>query len=1187
MMNILVTNLEIIGTICYLAAVLLALRLMRIQHWRRTAIVLVTTLFVLVALRAANIAQWLGNSNYPAIFEDYLEVTIPLLWLLLIYTFIYECITDELRPYRTLFENTGIAITIVEPDGALSLINPALTQLLKLPREQLEGHRHFTDFIDPHDRERALQNHAARLRGDPVPDTYELRLQDADGTHHDTIVNVALIPQTARCVVTVHDITDHKRTQHEANQLAAFRGAVMQTANVWITILTTDGAITFWSEGAERMTGYSADEVLGRSDVWSDMLASKTDHKRAMNAWQELIRDSRPVTNLQLTMKTKDGKELVASWAANAITDPNEQVIGVLTVAQDITRQTEAYQALAEAQEEAAALISFQEYVMQTASVWMTMLDMEGNVTLWNREAERISGYTAEETVGSADIFQKLCAIPEQYPQVIKHVNSILSAEAATLQDEWRIRCKDGSCRTIAWHSAALLTPEGASAGMISIGTDITRRRETEQRQLTDLNVLKALNDSVDSRAMIRGILQAVTEFTGCQMAAIRLRRDDDYPYVEAEGIAPDALQPCMQLRSDPTPGQASSGPGDGFRLKPPYDRLLTGAFDPEAPWFTENGSFWTNDLPGLIHSDHDPQLAGLTDASCVAKNSIAVAIIPLRSAGAIVGLLELSDRRTDRFTAGIVGYLEGLGYSIGVAVQRRMAEEALRRERNFSHSVVDNAQALIIGLDSDARVTLFNSTAADVTGYAAEEVVGRRLWDIMVGEQDLAETAKPFLQILDGDFPKTFESILTTKDGHELLTTWRGTGLVDRDGHVWQVIAIGLDITAHRQLEARIRQSQRMEAIATLAGGITHDFNNILHAVLSNIELMRMLGELNPEQEAKTKAIEQTVKHAAQITKQLATMAAPERPEKGTVDINNCVQNVLALLRGARDQRVTLVSDLQENIPTVLGDAMQIEQVVMNLCVNALQALHGGGELRVSTRREQATKEVVIENPGLRQGEHYVRLDVSDTGVGMTTEIIEQIFDPFFTTRENKGGTGLGLAIVYGIVQAHAGTISVQSEPGAGTTFTVQLPAAVNPVEPVSATEVTIQKGSETILLVEDNEVVRANLTQLLRSLGYNVIQAATGAAAVDIYGRTASAIDLVLLDINMPHMTGVEAFSKIRHSDPDAKGILMTGFVNDDLLAPESIPEGIAGILRKPFTIRELSAHVRDGLAGKHRQD
>ena len=1185
-MSILVTNLEIIGTICYLAAVILALRLMRIHPWRRPAIVLATALFMLAALGAANIAQWLGISNHPDIFEDYIEVTIPLLWMFLIYTFIHERVTDELRPYRTLFESAGVAIAIVEPDGIFSLVNPEWTELVKLPREEIEGRLHFAEFVAPHDRQRVTERHAARLRGEPAPRTYEFAMQDADGSRHDVIINVSLIPESSRCVAAIHDVTEFRRTQQEADELTAFRGAVMQTANVGIVILAPDRAISFWSEGAERMTGYAAEEMLGESGGWADGFASEADHERVTDVWEKLLRDQEAVTDLQLTMRTKDGRELATSWAVNAIADANGEVVGVLGVGQDITRQKQAYEALAEAQEEAAALISFQEYVMQTASVWMAMLDMEGNVTLWNDEAERISGYTAEETVGSDDILHKLCATPDQYPIVARNINSILSGEVAAMHTEWRIRCKDGSCRTIAWHSAALLTPEGASAGMIAIGTDITGRIETEQRQLADLKVLKALNDNSDSRAMIRGILQAVSEFTGCEMAAVRLQRGDDYPYVEAEGVELDTLQPCMQLHLEDNAGQRGACSGVGRTLKPPYDQLLTGAFDAGASWFTENGSFWTNDLAGLIGSDHAPELAGLTEASCIANSSTAVAIIPLRSAGAIVGLLELGDRRSHRFSAEVVGYLEGLGYSIGVAVQRRMSEEALQRERNFSHSVVENAQALIIGLDSDAMITLFNSTAASVTGYTAEEVVGRKLWHIMVGEQRLAQAAEPFLEILDGDFPKTFEIILTAKDGHELLTTWRGTGLVDSDGHVWQVIAIGLDITAHRQLEGRIRQSQRMEAIGTLAGGLTHDFNNILHVVLSNIELMRLLGKLNSEQQAKTRAIEEAVKHAAQITRQLAAMAAPERPEADAVDINGCVQNVLGLLRGARDQRVTLVNDLEDNVPSVLGDAAQLEQVVMNLCVNALQALGAGGELRISTTFEEATEEVVTDNPELQEGEQYVKLDVSDTGVGMTPEVIEQMFDPFFTTREDEGGTGLGLAIVYGIVHAHAGTVVAKSEPGGGTTFTVHLPAATDAVKAVRGTEATLETGSEVILVVEDNEAVRTNLRQLLRGLGYNVIEAGTGTQAVDIYRQTPSDIDLVVLDINMPQMTGIEAFERIRAIDADAKGMLMTGFARDSL-APESLPEGIMGILRKPFTISEFSTHIRDSLAGKPAED
>jgi CheY-like chemotaxis protein len=264
-----------------------------------------------------------------------------------------------------------------------------------------------------------------------------------------------------------------------------------------------------------------------------------------------------------------------------------------------------------------------------------------------------------------------------------------------------------------------------------------------------------------------------------------------------------------------------------------------------------------------------------------------------------------------------------------------------------------------------------------------------------------------------------------------------------------------------------------------------------------------------------------------------------------------------------------------------VVGDATQIEQVTMNLCVNALQAMPDGGELTVCTDTVIAEDDIAVQNPDLKRGREYVRMVVEDTGIGMDEETLLKVFDPFFTTRDDDGGTGLGLAISYRIVKSHDGSISVQSTPGLGTTFTVYLPAADETQSPAEKPVQGIQTGTETLLLVEDHDSVRQSLSQLVSSLGYRVITARTGPDAIEVYRERGEHIDMVILDINMPGMTGVEAFRKIREISADVQGLFITGFVGEASIAHER-PEGILGVIRKPFTISQLSRNLRRALAG-----
>jgi len=1181
-MNILVTNLEIIGTICYLAAFLTAVRLVAVQSWQKSARVLAVAVLLLAALGGANIAQWVGLSHHPDVFEDYIEVTIPLLWLFLMYTIVYERVANELRPYRTMFENTSVGIAILEEDGTTSLVNSEFARIVKVPREQIEGRMKFTDFVADEDIQRLRDYHAARRRGEWAPNSYEFTMVDAEGERHDILATVALIPGTRRSVSTAQDITQSRHTQRQLQQSAEEQQVLLDHVPVMIFWKDANGNYVRVNQAFADSLGMTPEEIIGKStyDLYPEQAERYLENDR------EVVASGESKLAIVEPVRTVKGER----WHSTdrvPYRDTEGNIVGVVGFTLDVTAQRQAYDALVGAQQEAVALVGFQEYVMQTANVWMTMADGDGNITLWNQEAERISGYTAADAVGSANIWEKLYPDPDYRAGIMQRVHRILAGEGEPVEGEGRIRCKDGSYKIVAWNSTRLVSPDGSTAGMISVGRDVTRIRETERRQLTGLRVLEALNESPDSQTMIRNILQAVKELTGCDAIAIRVRQDDDYPYFEAEGVATDDLQCHSYLVPFDDGGEQQLASNGRPLLKAPYDHLVRGRFDPKLPWFTEAGSFWTNNILELGECDEAGHLRELTNSSCVAANSASVAIIPLRSAGAVVGLLELGHRRENCFDAELVGYLEELASSVGVAVQRRMSEGALRRERNFSHSVVQNAQALIIGLDRDENITLFNNIAEEVTGYTAEEMVGRKAWHMMIDEQEAGDTAEAFQEVLFGDFPKTFEGKWICKNGDERLITWRATGLVDETGEVWQVIAIGLDMTEHRRLEHRVQQSQRMEAIATLAGGIAHDFNNMLHAVLSNIELMRMLGELNEEQERKASSIEETVKHASQIIKQLTALAAPERHEKGRVDLNSCVNNVLDLLEGAGHPRTTLAKDLQADLPLVLGDAVQLQQVVMNLCLNALQALRNGGQLRINTRLAEGTDAVVTDNEALSLGEHYVRLQVTDNGVGMAPETVQQIFDPFFSTRGDEGGTGLGLTVVYGIVQAHGGTIGVETELGHGTTFTIHLPVTSDEAAAVSKRpEMAPETGSETIMVVDDNDAVRTNLKQLLTSLGYTVMEASTGADAIDTYGQQQSSIDLIVLDITMPEMTGIEAFKKIRQLTPQAKGILMTGFVSEGMDLQE-LPEGIMGVLRKPFTLEQLSGYLRTALSGESIED
>lgn len=1304
-MNMLVANSETIATICCATACVIVAWALRPRPWGRAFVALILAAALLVLVSLAQLARYLGASSLQTGLEGHVGLALLPAWLLLVYALIAERTGTRLQRYRRMFEHAGVGIAVVDSEGLIRAVNREFAHIVGTAPECLENTACLDAFVSEWDRERAGEYlRRARLHVAP-PETAGIMVTDANGGMHAALLTVAAVPGRDELLCTVQDITHMGELNGQGDTLAGFRTAVMHSATAWIMTVDNDRRITFWNHGAERITGYSASEMMANPHPWETLYPEDGGGAGAPVPGLS-IGAGGDFHSFRTVVTTRDGTRKAISWEANVIRSGDCGVAGVLAVGHDITRsyeterdlerlaeeqrvlldnvpvmifwkdtegrflrvnkafaaavnmapedivgkstadvygmsaarysiddrqvistgepklaivepvmtprgerchrtdkipflnaegeivgivgftvditaQRHAYDALAASEREAAALASFREHVMQTANVWIAVVDNETSITLWNREAEKISGYSAEEVIGRDHIWELMYPDAADRAAVMTRIRSVLGAKGGGIAAETRIRCKDGTSKVISWHTAPVSAPTGECTGMIAIGTDVSATKETERRQVTSLRVLQALNDTSDSRGMIASLLGIVREFTGCDRAAVRLRQEHDFPYFASEGVDADALQSCMSVLSYGAHGHIQTDAGGIPRLRAPYNALLGEAPPQESAHLTKSGSFWVNDLGVLPASGGLIGRKAVCTACAVAPGSDAVAMIPLRSAGTVVGLLELGASDSGRLSANLVEFLEELGSSVGVAVQRRMSEELLRRERDFSHSVVHNAQALILGLDRDGNISLFNTIAEDVTGYRASEAVGRKPWFLLSTDDSAVEFARPFKRMLAGDYPKMFELWSRCKDGRELLITWRGTALTDARGEVWQVVAIGLDITSHRQLEAQIRQSQRMEAIATLAGGIAHDFNNVLHAVLSNVELIGMLGDLSERQQTHARAIEEAVRHAASITRQLTEMSSPRRAEQGNVDINQCVESVLGFLNGARDQRVEVVTSLQEALPAVMGDSTQIEQVLMNLCVNALQALEHEGRLEVVTRLVTIPADATEIKPDLVPGGRYIRLSVTDTGAGMSPETLERIFDPFFTTRENKGGTGLGLAIAYGIVHAHGGSITAESELGRGTTFTVYLPEAEKTGSAAPPLETRLETGSETIMLVDDNDAVRANLKQLLATLGYKVIEANTGGEAVAACRNGAGSIDLFMLDINMPEMDGIEAFAKVRAILPEARGVLITGFVHEGVDV-HHLPDGIMGVMRKPFTIRQLSRCVRTALSG-----
>jgi signal transduction histidine kinase/ActR/RegA family two-component response regulator len=384
------------------------------------------------------------------------------------------------------------------------------------------------------------------------------------------------------------------------------------------------------------------------------------------------------------------------------------------------------------------------------------------------------------------------------------------------------------------------------------------------------------------------------------------------------------------------------------------------------------------------------------------------------------------------------------------------------------------------------------------------------------------------------------------------------------------------------RKLEVQIQQAQKMESIGTLAGGIAHDFNNILMGIQGNASLMALKTDPAHSNYEKIKNIETYVQNGTELTRQLLGFARRGKYYAIATDVNEVIEKS-ATMFGRTKKEIRIRMDLVPDLRTVEVDRGQLEQALLNLYVNAWQAMPQGGELYLKTENVILDADFVDSKPYKVEAGDYIKITITDTGTGIDKEIQKRIFEPFFTTKEMGRGTGLGLASVYGVIKNHEGYINVYSEADLGTTFTIYLPASRKPVKKeIEKTAPALVKGTGTILLIDDEEMIIKVGVELLKELGYEVLSARSGPEAIEVYEKNADKIDLVIMDMIMPGMGGGETFDRLKRIDPDIRVLLSSGYsINGQ--ASKILARGCDGFIQKPFNLIQLSDKIQQILSKK----
>jgi two-component system cell cycle sensor histidine kinase/response regulator CckA len=519
----------------------------------------------------------------------------------------------------------------------------------------------------------------------------------------------------------------------------------------------------------------------------------------------------------------------------------------------------------------------------------------------------------------------------------------------------------------------------------------------------------------------------------------------------------------------------------------------------------------------------------------------------------------------------------------------RKRTEKALRESENRNKELYAEAKKTeelyrslfrssadaIVTYDLEGKIEFLNPSFTQIFGWTLDEMKGKQIPFIHEFRKGTIETA--IQDLVDQGIPcGVFETKCRTKDRRLLDVSVSASRHNDYKGKSMGTLFLLRDISEKKRVEAQMHYIERMEAIGTLAGGIAHDFNNLMMGMLGNISLT--LYDIGPDDPnyKRLKTVERLIQSGSELTSKLLGYARKGKYELKLIDLNKIIKESSATF-GRTRKEIVISTDLAEDLYPVKADGSQIEQVLINLFINAADAMSGGGDLFLQT--VNVTHSEMKGRPYTPKHGKYIMIKVKDNGIGMDQETIKRIFQPFFTTKDMGLGSGLGLASTYGIVKGHGGYIDVESEKGHGSVFSIFIPASEESIQKDPIVSETIEEGDETILLVDDEEIVIDVGSQLLEKLGYTVFDARGGKEAIQIYQENKDNIDMIILDMIMPDMGGSDVYDKIKTIDPDVKVLLSSGYSIDGQ-ATEILKRGCNGFIQKPFNLKRLSRKIREVL-------
>jgi len=1050
-----------------------------------------------------------------------------------------EALRDSERQSRSLIETAPNIILHLAPDHKILEFNPEAESVLGRRREEVLSMDYLELFIPESERAEVIADIQKVLSGEQTRG-YENTLIGADGIEHIYSWNVNRLmdaqDRPSGIIAIGQDVTEHRRAEEAVRQardeleqrvaertaeLALFHQFV-ETSGEGMGWADVDGMVRYMNPTLLKMVGArNVQEVCGRSVL--DHYSQASMQRLQDEILPAVLRDGTWTGELPLQPTT--GEPLPASHSLFLLRDDQGEPVCFANVLTDLSELREGERALQQAHDELRQL---------NAELEQRVLDRTRDVEAASRE------------LGESEA---------KYSALVEMAND----GVVVIQDGLCKFANAAWARVTGYSVEELIGMPMLTTVMPEYHDIVTRRYEARLAGEQSPSVYEIKVQARDGQVRHVELSTGVLEYEGRPASMAVIRDITDRKEAEAERIRLTAI---LESTSDMV---STAGPDGRITYINQAGRELLG-------WPDDVGEVgkpipdahpqWAQDI---VLSEGMP--AATRDGIWRGETAL------LAPDGTEIPTSQVIMAHTS--PTGEVVYYSTIIRDIS---ERKRTEEALARSEATSRALLDAPDDVALLVDPDGKILALNETAAQRLGGSEKDLVGVCAFDLFSTEVAKNRRAKAE-QVVRTVRPVRFED--------ERAGRWFDVSLfpiLNEEGGVAQIAVTARDITERKRAEEerdrlgdQLRQAQKMEAVGQLAGGIAHDFNNILTAIQGNAQLLKMDLPSTGEQTERADEVIRGANRAADLTSQLLAFARKGKQQVVPVDIHNIVTQTVSILTHTIDKRIEIHLELHASPSTIMGDPTQLHSAMLNLGVNARDAMGDGGTLTYATRSVTLTRADCDEHAYELTPGDFLEIDVTDTGSGMNEQTQKRIFEPFFTTKEVGKGTGLGLAGVYGCVRSHDGSVSVSSKPGRGTTFTILLPLAdtgASPTDRTVSSDAPV-RGTGHVLIVDDEESVRNFVRTSLQNLGYTVSVCDDGAAGVDYYRKHQQEIDLVILDLVMPRMSGQDAFEEIKRINTNVRVLVSSGFSHTQATL-QMLDDGALGLLNKPFQITELAQAV-----------